>query len=87
MKIFGPILPIIEYSDFKEVDELVNKYSHPLALYIFTNRSEFGKKFLESHPFGGGAINDTVMHIANDRLPFGGVGQSGMGKIPWRINI
>ena len=79
-EIFGPILPIIEYSDFKEVDELVNKYSHPLALYIFTNRSEFGKKFLESHPFGGGAINDTVMHIANDRLPFGGVGQSGMGK-------
>ena len=79
-EIFGPILPIFEYDDFDEVDEIVKKYSHPLALYIFTNRTEFGKKFLESYPFGGGAINDTVMHIANDRLPFGGVGQSGMGK-------
>ena len=79
-EIFGPILPIIEYNDFDEVDKIVKKYSHSLALYIFTNRSEFGKNFLESYPFGGGAINDTIMHIANDRLPFGGVGQSGMGK-------
>ena len=79
-EIFGPILPIIEYDDFKEVHGIIKKYSHPLALYIFTNKKEFGRKFLESYPFGGGAINDTVMHIANDRLPFGGVGQSGMGK-------
>ena len=79
-EIFGPILPIIEYDDFKEVHNIIKKYSHPLALYIFTKKKEFGRKFLESYPFGGGAINDTVMHIANDRLPFGGVGQSGMGK-------
>lgn len=79
-EIFGPILPIIEYDDFKEVHDIIKKYSHPLALYIFTKKKEFGQKFLESYPFGGGAINDTVMHIANDRLPFGGVGQSGMGK-------
>lgn len=79
-EIFGPILPIIEYDDFKEVHDIIKKYSHPLALYIFTKKKEFGRKFLESYPFGGGAINDTVMHIANDRLPFGGVGQSGMGK-------
>ena len=79
-EIFGPILPIIDYDDFKEVHDIIKKYSHPLALYIFTKKKEFGRKFLESYPFGGGAINDTVMHIANDRLPFGGVGQSGMGK-------
>ena len=79
-EIFGPILPIIEYDNFNEVHDIVKKYSHPLALYIFTRKKEFGQKFLESYPFGGGAINDTVMHIANDRLPFGGIGQSGMGK-------
>jgi|TARA_B110000438_G_scaffold64504_1_gene65003 aldehyde dehydrogenase (NAD+) len=79
-EIFGPILPIIEYEEFSEIDELIERYSHPLALYIFTNNTNFGKKFLESYPFGGGAINDTVLHIANDRLPFGGIGQSGMGK-------
>ncbi len=79
-EIFGPILPIIDYDDFKEVHDIIKKYSHPLALYIFTKKKKFGRKFLESYPFGGGAINDTVMHIANDRLPFGGVGQSGMGK-------
>lgn len=79
-EIFGPILPIIEYDNFNEVHGIVKKYSHPLALYIFTNRTEFGRNFLESYPFGGGAINDTVLHIANDRLPFGGIGKSGMGK-------
>ena len=79
-EIFGPILPIIGYDDFNEVDEFIKKYSHPLALYIFTKNIAFGRKFLESYPFGGGAINDTVIHIANDRLPFGGIGQSGMGK-------
>ena len=79
-EIFGPILPIIGYDDFNEVDEFIKKYSHPLALYIFTKNISFGRKFLESYPFGGGAINDTVIHIANDRLPFGGIGQSGMGK-------
>ena len=79
-EIFGPILPIIGYDDFKDVDKIIKKYSHPLALYIFTKNINFGRKFLESYPFGGGAINDTVVHVANDRLPFGGIGQSGMGK-------
>ena len=79
-EIFGPILPIVEYDNFNEVDEIIKRYTHPLAMYIFTKNIAFGKKFLESYPFGGGAINDTVVHIANDRLPFGGVGSSGMGK-------
>lgn len=79
-EIFGPILPIVEYDNFNEVDEIIKRYKYPLAMYIFTKNIAFGKKFLESYPFGGGAINDTVVHIANDRLPFGGIGSSGMGK-------
>ena len=79
-EIFGPILPIVEYDNFNEVDDIIKRYKHPLAMYIFTKNIAFGKKFLESYPFGGGAINDTVVHIANDRLPFGGIGSSGMGK-------
>jgi len=79
-EIFGPILPIYEYKDFNEIDKIINRYRDPLALYIFTKKRKFGEKFLNNYSFGGGAINDTVVHIANDRLPFGGVGNSGMGK-------
>ena len=79
-EIFGPILPIYSYDDFREVDEIIEKYKNPLALYIFTKNISFGEKFLHRHSFGGGAVNDTVVHIINDRLPFGGIGNSGMGK-------
>lgn len=79
-EIFGPILPIYKYKDFNEIDEIIRRYKDPLALYIFTKKRKFGEKFLNNYSFGGGAINDTVVHIANDRLPFGGVGNSGMGK-------
>ena len=79
-EIFGPILPIYAYKDFNEIDEIIKKYKNPLALYIFTKKIGFGEKFLHKHSFGGGAINDTVVHIINDRLPFGGIGNSGMGK-------
>ncbi len=79
-EIFGPILPIYKYKDFNEIDEIISRYKDPLALYIFTKKRKFGEKFLNNYSFGGGAINDTVVHIANDRLPFGGVGNSGMGK-------
>ena len=79
-EIFGPILPIYGYDDFNEIDEIIKKYKNPLALYIFTKNIKFGERFLHKYSFGGGAINDTVVHIINDRLPFGGVGNSGMGK-------
>jgi len=79
-EIFGPILPIYKYKDFNEINEIINRYKDPLALYIFTKKRKFGENFLNNYSFGGGAINDTVVHIANDRLPFGGVGNSGMGK-------
>lgn len=79
-EIFGPILPIFGYDDFDEIDEIIKKYKNPLALYIFTKNIKFGERFLHKYSFGGGAINDTVVHIINDRLPFGGIGNSGMGK-------
>lgn len=79
-EIFGPILPIYTYEDFNEIDQIVKKYKNPLALYIFTKKREFGEQFLHKYSFGGGAINDTVIHVINDRLPFGGIGNSGMGK-------
>ena len=79
-EIFGPILPIYVYQKFNEIDDIINKYKNPLALYIFTKKRSFAETFLEKHSFGGGAINDTVVHIINDRLPFGGIGNSGMGK-------
>ena len=79
-EIFGPILPIYEYNNFNEIDEIINKYKNSLALYIFTKNRSFGENFLKKHSFGGGAINDTIVHIINDRLPFGGIGNSGMGK-------
>ncbi len=79
-EIFGPILPIYTYEDFNEIDQIIKKYKNPLALYIFTKKREFGEQFLHKYSFGGGAINDTVIHVINDRLPFGGIGNSGMGK-------
>ncbi|CAI8369961.1 MAG: NAD(P)-dependent benzaldehyde dehydrogenase [Flavobacterium sp. SCGC AAA160-P02] len=79
-EIFGPILPVYGYEDFDEIDGIIKKYKNPLALYIFTKNIKFGEIFLHKYSFGGGAINDTVVHIINDRLPFGGVGNSGMGN-------
>lgn len=79
-EIFGPILPIYGYENFDEIDEIIKKYKNPLALYIFTKDIKFGERFLHKYSFGGGAINDTVVHIINDRLPFGGIGNSGMGN-------
>ena len=78
-EIFGPILPIISYSDLDEVLEVIKKRPKPLACYIFGKNRSFQKKVLSTISFGGGCINDTVMHVANKHLPFGGVGQSGMG--------
>jgi acyl-CoA reductase-like NAD-dependent aldehyde dehydrogenase len=78
-EIFGPILPIIEFSDVEEVIDLVNDRAKPLALYIFSRSQKFIDKILHHTSSGGVAINDTVMHIGNPNLPFGGVGDSGLG--------
>lgn len=79
-EIFGPILPIISYESLDEVIKTVNSFSKPLACYLFTKNKAVKKRILKEISFGGGAINETVMHITNPNLPFGGVGQSGIGN-------
>ncbi len=79
-EIFGPILPLITYKDFNEVVLYINENPTPLALYLFTENKNVIKTVLNECKFGGGCINDTIMHVSSDYLPFGGVGESGMGS-------
>ena len=79
-EIFGPILPILEFSEIQEAIDYINKKEHPLALYLFTNNKNTEKLVTSSIKFGGGCINDTVIHLANTKLGFGGIGNSGMGS-------
>lgn len=77
-EIFGPILPVLSFKDIKESIDFVNKNEKPLALYIYSN-TRTAKEVLLKTSAGGACINDGLMHIANHHLPFGGVGNSGMG--------
>jgi aldehyde dehydrogenase (NAD+) len=79
-EIFGPILPVISYVDLNDAVLKIKLRPKPLACYIFTNEKALKNKLLKEISFGGGAINDTVMHISNSNLPFGGVGNSGIGS-------
>lgn len=79
-EIFGPIMPLLIYQDFDQVVETIKKQEKPLSAYIFTSDSTEKEKFIQDLHFGGGCINDCLMHIANPNLPFGGVGNSGMGS-------
>ena len=79
-EIFGPILPVIEFDDLDQELEILRTLDKPLAFYYFGNDSEKIKKVLTTYSFGGGCINDTVMHFVEEGLPFGGIGLSGMGK-------
>ncbi|MBS1535009.1 MAG: aldehyde dehydrogenase [Bacteroidetes bacterium] len=78
-EIFGPILPILTYKSEAELEAHILKNPKPLALYVFSNQSEFTNKIIHRYSFGGGCINDTLVHFANQKLPFGGVGNSGLG--------
>ena len=79
-EIFGPIMPIITYSKYEEVIKTIRNFEKPLALYLFTENKVLEKNILENINFGGGCINDTIVHLATTELPFGGVGMSGMGS-------
>ncbi|MCD4827547.1 MAG: aldehyde dehydrogenase [Acholeplasmataceae bacterium] len=78
-EIFGPILPILVYDQLDEIIQIIKDKDKPLALYIFSNNKQTVKKVFNEISFGNGAINDTLMQVANPNLPFGGVGMSGMG--------
>lgn len=79
-EIFGPVLPILTVTDTNEAFHFIADRPHPLALYLFTNDRKVERQFTTGLQYGGGCVNDTIMHIATDNLPFGGVGNSGMGQ-------
>lgn len=79
-EIFGPIMPVLTVDSMDEAYEFVKKRPHPLALYLFTSSRKTEKRFLKEVAFGGGCINDTIIHLATSRMGFGGVGNSGMGS-------
>lgn len=79
-EIFGPILPILTYSDIDDVIFKLRELPKPLALYVFSKDKEVYWKIIKSLSFGGGAVNDTIQHILCPDMPFGGVGYSGIGK-------
>lgn len=78
-EIFGPILPILPVSGIDEAIAFAAARPHPLACYLFTKDRAVQRRVLDTLPFGGGCINDTIIHLATSRMPFGGVGHSGMG--------
>jgi aldehyde dehydrogenase (NAD+) len=86
-EIFGPLLPIITYKEEDEIVKIISKYEKPLALYVFTDDEKFARRTILNHSFGGGCINDTVIHFANKKLPFGGVGHSGMGAYHGQLSF
>lgn len=79
-EIFGPIMPIIAFDDLESLLNIISKREKPLAFYYFSRDKKKGKQVLGRMPFGGGCFNDTIMHLTNENLPFGGVGRSGMGS-------
>lgn len=79
-EIFGPVLPILTYHSLDEVIDQVNSMPHPLALYLFTQDKHNAKKVTSRCGFGGGCINDTIIHLATSEMGFGGFGESGMGS-------
>ncbi len=79
-EIFGPIMPIITYRDVKEAEASIKRRPKPLACYLFTRDAALEDRFLRHVPFGGGCVNDTIVHLATSSMGFGGVGASGMGS-------
>ena len=79
-EIFGPVFPIITVDSMAEAEAFIREREKPLALYLFTQSKAVADRFLKHVPFGGGCINDTIIHLATSRMGFGGVGNSGMGS-------
>lgn len=79
-EIFGPVLPVVPYTELGQCIKFIRSRPKPLALYLFTKSKETQKRVMDSCSFGGGCINDTVIHLATPHMGFGGVGESGMGR-------
>lgn len=79
-EIFGPIMPIIIYDDLDDLLRMISSHEKPLAFYLFSQSKKVAKRVFNLSSFGGGCVNDVIMHLTNDNLPFGGVGYSGMGS-------
>ena len=79
-EIFGPVMPVLSYDDTEGMLGRINSHDHPLALYVFSGNKAFIKKITSSISFGGGCVNDTIIHLATSNMGFGGVGGSGMGS-------
>ena len=86
-EIFGPILPILTYKTSQDIEDIIWNFDKPLALYVFSNKTAFVDELLKKFSFGGGVINDTLIHFGNQRLPFGGVGSSGMGAYHGKLGF
>ena len=86
-EIFGPILPILSYQSVADLERIIHRYEKPLSLYVFSEKKSFAKAIFSKFSFGGGCINDTVVHFSNDRLPFGGVGNSGIGAYHGKLSF
>ena len=78
-EIFGPLMPVLVFDNLEEVISRVNSMPHPLALYFFTSDKAAAKEITSRCGFGGGCINDTIIHLATTEMGFGGFGESGMG--------
>lgn len=79
-EIFGPILPVLTYNTMKDIERTINAMEKPLSAYVFTKKRSFKNWFYKTFSFGGGVTNDTLVHFINDKLGFGGVGNSGIGR-------
>ena len=86
-EIFGPVLPVLTYTSQRELMALLNSRPHPLAAYYFSRDKQRIRRFTESVQFGGGCINDTIIHLATSNMGFGGVGASGMGSYHGRTGF
>jgi len=86
-EIFGPILPVTTFDELPQAVQMIRRHPYPLSLYVFTKRASTRKLFEEQVRFGGGCINNTLVHLTNPELPFGGIGPSGSGRYHGRYSF
>jgi aldehyde dehydrogenase (NAD+) len=79
-EIFGPILPILSYDTINDIDIVLTQLKNPLAFYVFSENKKFINTLIKNNSFGGAVINDALVHFTNTELPFGGIGNSGIGS-------